>query len=68
MFTDIGKIIAIMLTKDNDIDNVRQRGEKPTQYSRLNKVDIGSEHNKSSRTADKTRTRNKSFKDFLATK
>lgn len=67
-FTNIGKITALMLTKGDSLDSLQQRGEKPTQYSRLNKSDIESGENKSSRTADKTRTRNISFKNFLATK
>jgi len=67
-FTSIGKFIAIVLTKDTNLDTLQKRGEKPSQYSRLNKSDIGSDDNRSTRTADKTRTRNQSFRNFLSAK
>lgn len=67
-FTSLGKFIAIVLTKDDNLDTLQKRGEKPTQYSRLNKSDVGPDSNRSTRMADKARTRNQSFKNFLSSK
>jgi hypothetical protein len=67
-FTDIGKFIAVVLTKSLDNDTYMQQGEKPTQYSRLNKTDINNANNKNARKNERAGSRSGTFSNFLKTR
>jgi hypothetical protein len=63
--TDMGKYIAVVLTKLSRNDRLGDTGEKGTQYSRLRKSDVGGDFNASTRRNERAGSRAGSFKDFL---
>lgn len=66
--TDLGRYIAIVISKLDRNPELIDRGEKPTQYSRLSRTESGREENISSRKQQKAVSRNMSFKKFLSSR
>jgi hypothetical protein len=63
--TDLGTYIAVVLTKMDRNASLEKSGEKGTQYSRLNKSDVGGDFNTSTRRNERAGSRSGSFKNFL---
>lgn len=66
--TELGRYIAVIISKLDRNPELKDRGEKPTQYSRLSRTDSATEENISSRKQEKASSRNTSFKNFLSSR